>query len=148
MAANECIPYFDSGEDISAEAEAAVTGKRFVAISDPQDGPANMGLDTTASGGLIRCSHAAAGTRPLGVASYDAGIGERFYVVRGKKVLPVKAGENITAGQEVSVGTDGQAIVHVPQALTGNAESIAGPYAVGVAVDSASSGADVPVALY
>jgi hypothetical protein len=136
MAANECIPYFDAGEDISAEAEAAVTGKRFVDISDPQDGPANMGLDTTASGGLIQVSHAAAGGKVLGVASYDAAAGGRLYVIRGKKVLPVKAGANITAGNAVEVGTNGQAI------------PLASGIAVGIAVDSASSGADCPIALY
>lgn len=148
MASNECIPYFDAGEDVTAEAEADVTGKRFVAISDPQDGPANMGLDTTASGGNLQVSHCAAGAKPFGVASYDAAAGHRLYVIRGQKIVPVKAGANITAGQEVAVGTNGQAIPFVPQALTGNAESLAGPYACGVAVDSAASGADCPVALY
>jgi hypothetical protein len=136
MAANECIPYFDSGEDVTARAEAAVTGKRFVGISDPQDGPANMGLDSAASGGLVVCSHAAAGSKPLGVASYDAAINGRFYVIRGQKILPVRAGANITAGQEVEVGTDGQAI------------PLAAGIAAGRAVDSAASGADCPIALY
>lgn len=136
MAANECIPYYDAGEDVSARAEAAVTGKRFVSISDPQDGPANMGLDTAASGGLVVASHAAAGTRADGVASYDAAINGRFYIVRGKKVVPVKAGANITAGQEVEVGTSGQAI------------PLASGIAVGKAFDSAASGADCPIALY
>ena len=137
MAANECIPYFDAGEDVSARAEAAVTGKRFVMISDPQDGSAAaMGLDSAASGGLVVCSHATAATKPFGVASYDAAINGRFYVIRGQKIVPVRAGANITAGQQVEVGTNGQAI------------PLASGIAVGVAVDSASSGADCPIALY
>lgn len=136
MAANECIPYYDSGEDITAEAEVAVTGKRFVDITDPQDGPANMGLDTAASGGNIQVSHATAAGKIIGVASYDAAAGARLYVVRGKKVVPVRAGANITAGQEVEVGTSGQAI------------PLASGKAVGIAVDSATSGADCPIALY
>lgn len=133
---NECIAYFDAGEDITCRAEAAVTGKRFIAVSDPQDGPARMGLDTTASGGLIVVSHCGAGDKPLGVSSYDAGINERLYAIRGQKVVPVLAGDNITAGQEVESDANGKAI------------PLATGTPAGVAVDSASSGADCPIALY
>lgn len=108
---NPCIPYYDSGGDITATAEAAVTGCRFVSPSDPQDGPARMGLDTTASGGRIKVSHATAGTVPLGVASYDAGIGAPLYVIRGGKTVPVTAGATgVNAGVVVEVGANGTAI--------------------------------------
>ena len=133
---NPCIPYFDSGGDISAEAEAAVNGCRFVNVSDPQDGPPRMGLDTTASGGRIKVSHATAAGAVLGVASYDAGIGAPLYVIRGTKVVPVRAAANITAGQEVEVGANGQAT------------PLASGKAVGIAVDTIASGENGPIALY
>lgn len=136
MAANECIPYFDAGEDVSVRAEAAVTGKRFVKVSDPQDGPANMGLDPAATGGRIVVSHCPAGEKPFGVASYDAAINGHLYAIRGQKIVPVTAGASITAGQQVEVGTNGQAI------------PLASGVAVGLAVDSAANGTDCPIALY
>lgn len=133
---NECIAFFDAGADITAKAEAAVTGKRFVQVSDPQDGPALMGLSSTADGSNIVVSHATAAGAILGVSSYDAGVGERLYVLRGKKVVPVKSAGPITAGQEVEVGANGQAV------------ALASGKAVGVAVDTCASGEDVPIALY
>ncbi len=133
---NACIAFFDEGADITAVAEAAVIGKRFVQISDPQDGPALMGLDTAASGGNIKVSHATAAGAVLGVASYDAGIGSRLYVIRGKKVVPVKTAGNLTAGVEVEVGANGQAVV------------LASGKAVGIALDTTTSGEDCPIALY
>lgn len=134
---NECIPLYEPGAAISAKAEAAVTGKRFVDISDPKEGPVlGAGLSSTVEGQNIVCSHAAAGARALGVASYDAGVGERFYVIRGGHVVPVTAGANITAGQQVEVGTSGQAI------------PLASGIAVGKALDDAASGADALIALY
>jgi len=135
---NPCIPYFDGGGDISAVAEAAVLGRRFVAVSDPQDGssPA-MGLDSTASGGRIKVSHAAAAAKPLGVASYDASIGAPLYVVRGHKVVDVRAGATgVNAGVEVEVGANGTAI------------PLASGKAVGVALDNIANGSDGPIALY
>jgi transketolase N-terminal domain/subunit len=51
-------------------------------------------------------------------------------------VVPVKSGANITAGVEVEVGTSGQAITK------------ASGIAVGIALNTVTSGADVPVALY
>ena len=55
MATNECIPYYEPGERITGHCETAVTGKRFVAVSDNiQSGP---GLNTGTAGGNIVISH-------------------------------------------------------------------------------------------
>jgi hypothetical protein len=136
MAANECIPYFDAGEDVTAVADGPVVGKTFVTVSANQLGNASHQLDAAATGGNFVAETATAGDRADGVASYDARDGERFYIVRGKKVVPVTAGEDIAAGVEVEVGTDGLAV-----------ESASG-VAVGRAFDGASEGDDLVVALY
>src|SRR5262245_44709391 len=135
-AANECIPYYDVGEDVTATAEAAVTGCRFVSISDPWEGPPRAGLSTTTEGSNVRMSHAPAGTRADGVASYDAAAGKKFYCIRGNKVCPVQAGAAIANGAEVEVGTNGQAI------------TLASGKAVGKAWDDIASGEIGPIALY
>jgi hypothetical protein len=112
--ANECIPYFEPGAAITAKAEAAVVGKRFVDISDDIEGsgssPPNS-LDDSPTGGSIVCSPATAAGHALGVASYDAGAGADFYVLcQPGVVLPVTADGALTAGQQVEVGTAGKAL--------------------------------------
>ena len=136
MAANECIPYFEPGAAITAKAEAAVTGKRFVMITDPAEADFNA-LDDTASGGSIVCSHATAAGLAIGVASYDAAIGGEFYVLaQPGLVLPVTADGAITAGNQVEVGA------------TGKAKAQDAGRAVGVALDTVADGEDCPVLFY
>ena len=109
MPNNEAIAYFDPGDDLSAHVEASVTGRRFVAVSDPkQVGSAALANDTL--GGNIVVSPAGAGVRPLGVAAYDASAGYKVPVIRGHKVVPVEAGAAITAGAEVESDATGRAI--------------------------------------
>lgn len=139
-AVNECIPLYDPGAAITAQAEAAVVGKRCVSISDPMQGPPQAGLSSTSEGSNIVCSHATAATRPLGVASHDAAANEKFYVLRGSGlVLPINAGAAIAAGAEVEVGTNGRVITK------------ASGIAIGVAIDDcAATGTDLDafVSLY
>lgn len=131
---NECIPLYEPGRAITAEAEAAVTGKRFVDITDPMSsGP---GLSDTAEGGNIVCSHATAGGKAIGVSSYDAAIEGKFYVITGG-VVPVTADGAITAGQEVEVGTAGKA----------KTRAGTGTRAQGVAINSCADGEDCFVIL-
>lgn len=121
----ECTPYKMPGADVTAQATAAVIGKRFVGISG----------DILADGSL-RVAHAAAGTRALGVAKYDAASGAKVGVFAGKgTVLPVTAGANIVAGVAVEVGTSGQAI------------TLASGIAVGIAETAAVSGQDARIRL-
>lgn len=111
------------GGDITAEATAAVTGRRFVGISG-----------TRAAGGNISVAHAAAGTRAFGVAKHDAATGELVGIARDG-VVKVTAGAAIAAGADVEVGTAGRAIT----ATTGKV--------VGYTVTSATNGADAEIAL-
>lgn len=123
---NQCIPYHEPGHRISARAKVAVTGKRFVDISD--------GIHAT--DGTMQVSPASAGGPAFGVAGWDAGIGEAVTVLRQPLIVPVTAGGQITAGEDVEVGADGKAV------------KLADGVAVGRAVSSATSGADCQVALY
>lgn len=130
--ANECIPYYKPGADITAVPTAAVTGKRFVVISaNRAAGPA---LNASTGGGNIQVAPAGAGARAIGVAARDQVVGKHVRVIR-EGVVPVTAGAVITAGQEVESNAAGQA---VPLA-TGKS--------LGVALSGAASGADAQIAL-
>lgn len=121
----ECIPFKQPGADVTAQATAAVTGKRFVGISG----------DILPDGSL-RVAHAAAASRAIGVAKYDAASGAKVGVYRGARmVVPVTAGANITAGQAVEVGANGQAV------------PLAAGVAVGYAETAATSGQDARICL-
>jgi hypothetical protein len=99
--ANECIPLFRPGTDISATASAAVTGKRFV------DWTGYFSLTTPST--LPTVAHATAAGKIAGVSAYDAASGSRVAVIRGKgSIVPVTALGAITAGVEVEVGTGGK----------------------------------------
>ncbi|MDV7101660.1 DUF2190 family protein [Gordonia amicalis] len=111
------------GADVSAEATAAVTGRRFVGISGSR-----------ASGGNISVAHATAGGRAFGVAKHDANTGELVGVARDG-IVWVRAAANIAAGADVEVGTAGQAITRTSGV------------AVGYAVTAAASGTDAEIAL-
>lgn len=121
--ANECQPLFRPGNDITAVATAAVTGKRFVDISA-----------TRGSDGLCRVGPPAAGAAAFGVAAYDALTGERLGVLRAG-VLPVTAGGSITAGAEVQV------------TATGSVVALSSGRSVGKVIEAATAGQDVMVAL-
>jgi hypothetical protein len=90
-------------------AETAVTGRRFVSISDaPSSGP---GLSSTGEGSNLVGEHATAAGNADGVARYDAPLGETFAVVGKNATVQVDAGGTFAAGQEVEVGTGGKAVV-------------------------------------
>lgn len=121
---NPCIPFMEPGQTLTAQASAAVTGKRLVNIS---------GNRTTDGNYLV--AHATAAGRCIGVASYDAAVGEKVGVL-AEGILPVVTGGIIAAGAEVEVGTAGVAVTRA----TG--------IPVGVCLDGAASGADARVRLY
>jgi hypothetical protein len=126
--ANECIPLYRPGADLTTLTTAAVTGKTFVSIS---------GGVNAATGGLISVATATAATKAFGVAVADAASGARVAVITGPgQVVPVTAGGTITAGQEVEVGGSGRAVV------------LASGKAAGLAVSAGTSGNDVFVRLY
>ncbi|ORW02481.1 capsid cement protein [Mycobacterium kyorinense] len=117
---------YDPGATITGQATAAVTAKRFLAISG----------DRTA-GGNISVAPAAAAGRTCGVAGNDAAVGELVRVVRGGgRVVRVTAAGAIAAGAEVQVGANGMA-----------ATKAAG-VAVGYAITGAADAADAEISLY
>jgi hypothetical protein len=118
------VRVYEPGRDITAVASAAVTGKRFVAISG----------NRTAAGSLS-VAHAAAAGRVLGVAAHDAAIGQLVRVCRGG-VVKVTAEGAIAAHAAVQVGANGQAL------------TLAAGIAVGYCLTAAAAGADAEIALY
>lgn len=125
--ANEAIPLFRPGSDVTCLTTAAVTGKTFVNISATVD----------ATTGMIKVATASAGTRAFGVATYDAGSGARVPVICGPgTIVHVTGGAAITAGAEVEVGTGGKAI------------TLASGRAVGQALSTGANNTDTLIRLY
>jgi len=126
--ANECIPAFRPGDDITATAGGAITGKTFVDISAALN---------VATGTPITVVTATAAGLSIGVASRDTASGGKLHVVRGKgSIVPVTAGGTIAVGAEVEVGSNGRAV------------TIASGKARGRAVSAGTSGNDVFIELY
>ena len=117
---------YDPGATITAQATAAVTAKRFLAISGNRT-----------AGGNISVAPAAAAGRTCGVAGNDAAVGELVRVVRGGgRVVRVTASGAIAAGAEVQVGANGTAATR------------AAGVAVGYAITGAADAADAEISLY
>lgn len=117
---------YDPGATITAQATAAVTAKRFLAISG----------NRTASGNISVAPAAPVG-RTCGVAGNDAAVGELVRVVRGGgRVVRVTASGAIAAGAEVQVGANGTATTK------------AAGVAVGYAITGAADAADAEISLY
>lgn len=133
---NQAIAYYDPGTDISAFCEAAVTGMRFVKISDPKK-VASQALSSTADGGNIVVSPCGANERAFGVASYDSPIGDWCPIMRGHKVVPVTSGAALTAGDLVVSDATGRAVPYDAPALSGDAEDLpAVPFVCGQVLNS------------
>lgn len=116
---------YEPGQSITGKATAAVTGKRFLAISGDR------------SGGNIAVAHAAAAGRVCGVAAHDAESGGLVRVLRGAaRVVKVQASGAIAAFAEVQVGANG------------TAASKAAGVAVGYVLTAVVDGADAEVSLY
>lgn len=97
---NECIPFYDDGDDITGVCTAAVTGKRCVRISGDRG-----------DGNAIAIAPATPGGRIFGVAGYDGAIGDFVRVLRGtKSVVPILASAAIDAFEEVKVGANGTVV--------------------------------------
>lgn len=123
--ANECIPYYEPGGRLTAKCEAAVTGKRFVDISDPLSTDGNIVVSPATAKGMA-----------LGVASHDAAEKARVTVLVGNFVVPVTASGTIEPGEEVQVATGGKAV------------KFSDGLKVGRALAKATDGTDCKVLLY
>jgi hypothetical protein len=118
--ANQCIALFEPGDDITMVADATIAGCTFVSPK------ANSVTDVTT--GLQKCVQATAAGRPIGVLNGDAVQGNTRKVVRGNKIVPVKAGAAIQSGAGIEVGAGGMAV------------TAAAGIAVGVALTNAANG--------
>jgi Uncharacterized conserved protein (DUF2190) len=108
--ANECIPYYRPGQDVTALTTTAVVGKTFVDWTTAWT--TNLGSVGTAAG---------AG-KVAGVAAYDAPNNSKVAVIRGKgQIVPVTAGGTIAAGAEVEVGTGGKVVTSASGVKVGRA---------------------------
>lgn len=132
--AAECIPYKKPGEDITAKAGAAITGKRFVLPSANRTGGGGGGL-STALDNVYVVQHATAAGAALGVSAQTAASGSLVGVICGG-IVPVTAGGTIDAGDEVEVGAAGVAV------------TLASGKAVGICMTGATNGNDAEIYLY
>lgn len=138
MAKNECIPFYDEGDEITGHVDVAVAGKTFVKVNNNiQSGPGLSAPGASGGGGNIRIAPATAAGRSFGVAAYDAAVGSKVTVLRAPGlVLPVVAGAAIAAFQEVEIGANAKAV------------PLAAGKAVGYALTAAAQDADAMIHLY
>lgn len=103
--ANECVPFWDPGDKITAVAgSGGVTGKKFVKPT----GALAVGLG--ASGGVPSVVLPAAAGVAIGVASQDAAAGA-YVMVFTEGIVPVTAGGTLTGGTWVQADATGAAVV-------------------------------------
>lgn len=127
---NECVPFFEDGDEITGYCSAGVTGKRFVAITG------NMQAD-----GSPTVGPPAAGGRVFGIAMYDQVAGKRVGIWRDRGLL-VPATTGAASGAMA-------AFAEVQVDATGAVVPFAAGVAVGYLVDgTAGNGADAKVSLY
>lgn len=120
MPDNECIAFYDPGNDLNGEATGTITGKRFVKVSAAKRA-GSEGLASDTLGGRIRVAQCSvAGEMPIGVSGYDADTGDPVPVIRGHKVVPVTSGAAVSAGAKVMTDSSGRAIPWVTAASDAN----------------------------
>lgn len=126
MATDTATPFWDEAESITCHASAAVTGKRFVAISGARvDGNPRV---ASAAG--------TATTKAIGVSGYTVPIATKVTVyTKPGLIMPVTASGAITAGQPVYSAADGRATATVTGLVAG------------WAMDDAADGVDCPIKL-
>jgi len=119
--ANECIPLYRPGADITCIAGGAITGKTFVKVSvGLNPGNPSSNVDST----LATVVTNTAATRAFGVAVADAASGARVAVITGPgHVVPVTCGAAVAAGAEVESNATGQAITLAAGKVLGYAVS-------------------------
>lgn len=132
---NDCIPYYESADRITARASAGLSGKRLLSVSGSRtSGPAipaspAAGASDPVEGGTYQVAQSAALGAVVGVSAWDAASGEHVGVII-KGIVPVTAEAAIAAGARVESGANGKV-----RTLTTGAP-------VGVCM-TAASGADV-----
>ena len=123
----DAIPFFEDGDELTCTPTVAVTGKQFVKISG------DIQADGTYS--IAPCG---AGNIPIGVAMWDAAVGQRVTVktISSGNIMPVVATAALAAGVSVKSDAGGQAVA----AATGDLSS-------GFVMTGAGAGADAQISL-
>lgn len=123
MAVNESIPYWDTGDTLTARAATALSGKRIVSIvGGVVDGHPLIG-------------YAEGGSKHYGVTGYDVASGGDVTIHHARSIVaPVTAGENLAAGDLCTSDAQGRAV---------KLATVAGATTVGIALAAAVAGADV-----
>jgi hypothetical protein len=124
--ANQCVPLFRPGQDITCSCDVALSGKTFVSIK------ANQAAQSVT--GLAEVVQTTAAAKPFGVLAHDGAIDEPVDVIRSG-VVPMVAGAALQSGQGVEVGAAGAPVL------------LASGQRVGTVMFNAANGAEVFIAL-
>lgn len=114
--ANECIPLYEPGRAVTCQANAAITGKRFVRVAAAKQAGSTLtasGADQTGGGNVIVDQTFVSGQAvpAFGVADRDAASGSKVGAIKGGTV-PMECSAAITAGTRVMPAVDGRAAVY------------------------------------
>jgi hypothetical protein len=128
---NDLIPFKEPADRVTCTATAAVTGKRFVAISGDRQ-----------ADGTYSVAPAGAGAKVFGVAAFDAAAGRKVTVIAvdSSHIVPVTAGAALAANASVASDAAGAAV-----AVAGAAGAVV--HAQGIALTGAAAGADAQILL-
>lgn len=124
----DAIPYYEDGDELTGTATAAITGKTFVRISGDKQ-----------ADGTLSLAPAGAGAVAIGVAMFDAAVGQRvtIHTINSGNVMPVTAGAApLAAGARVASDAAAHAVA-----------AGAGAPALGIVLTGAAAGADAMVSL-
>ena len=137
MPSNALVPFFTDNETITATAQGAITGKRFVKFV------------VGGRGGLPTVATADATTRANAVACYDQADGQTL-PIQLRNCVPVTAGEDLLAGDRIKSDAQGRA-VKIAAATEGDEDNPATPgedhLAIGVVYVNTPAGSDAPINL-
>jgi hypothetical protein len=134
MPVNESTPLYNT-RDITAQASAAITGKRFVEIS-AEPTSSMLALSATSDGSNVQVAPCGAGAKAFGVAAYDAADNAKVPVHGPPKTTVVTAGGTVAAGEEVESDATGRAI------------TLAAGISNGICLQGATVGNDAVIALH
>jgi hypothetical protein len=125
---NDAIPLKEDGDEITCVPTVAVQGKHFVVLTGGRN-----------ADGLYQIGPAGAGAKVLGVALWDAAVGQRVTVhtIESGHIMPVVAGAAaLNPNDSVTSDANGAAVV-----------AAGGARAQGVVMTGVAAGADAEVML-
>jgi len=125
--ANDAIPFKEDGDELTCVPTIAVQGKHFVVLTGGRN-----------ADGLYQIGPAGAGAKVLGVAMWDAAIGQRVTVktIESGNIMPVVAGAALNPDDSVTSDANGAAVA-----------AAAAARAQGVVLNGCAAGDDAEVML-